>query len=179
MKALFGLLQIGLLAVGLIALFNARWLVVVACWVGASLIGFVGMRLVRRVDGISEGGRDFVGVLEQGMAALELGDYSAANGYVGGAVRYFKLGGDKHFLGFALTLQTVTLAAVGKNEAALEAVAEARNHMADLSGLHPQFPESVQGLLQAVSIVESGILRGNSPDQTVREFLDFDKSGQF
>lgn len=132
MQALFGFLQLGLGVIGLIALFNGRWLVVILCWAGALFVGFIGGRIVRRVEGISEGGRLGIGNMGQAIQQLEQGNYAAANRLMVSPVTQFEFGGDNGLLPMALAIQSVTQVAVGKNEAARKTIADARYQLTSM-----------------------------------------------
>jgi len=180
-KAFFGFLQVGLGVIGLIALFNGRWLVVILCWAGALLVGFIGGRIVRRVEGISEGGRQVIGNMGQAIQQLEQGNYLAANGLMVSPVSQFKFGGDNGLLPMALAIQSVTQAAVGKNEAARKTIADARYRLTNMPRVpaheEAEMRELQEQIQEVLSIVETGISRGSSPDRIVREFLAYNDQG--
>ncbi|MBC9953793.1 hypothetical protein ICM05_03885 [Leucobacter sp. cx-42] len=177
MKAFFGFLQFVLGAVGLFALFNGQWVAVLICWAGAGFVGFIGGRLVRRVEGVSEGGRQVLQSIGQAVQKLEIGDYDAANGLMASAVFQFKAGGDKGLLVLALSLQAVTKAAVGDYDAARRVIEEARYRIAHMprgSGVdEAEMREMLAEVHVVLSIVETAIFRGERPERIVQEFLEF------
>ena len=111
MKALLGLVQMGSLVAGLVALFNGRWLIVIGCAVFAGLVGLAGNRLVRGVEGISESGRDAMRAIPRAIELLRKGEYRAATGMSRSAVTSLRIGGDKALLPLALTIHAAALAA--------------------------------------------------------------------
>lgn len=181
MKAFFGFLQVGLGVIGLIALLNGKWLVVILCWAGALLVGFIGGRIVRRVEGISEGGRQVIGNIGQAIQQLEQGNYAAANGLMMGAVSQFKFGGDNGLLPMALAVQSVTQAAVGKNEAARKTIADARYRLTNMPRVpayeEAEMRELEEQIQEVLCIVEAGISTGSSPESIVQEFLVYNDQG--
>lgn len=180
-KAFFGLLQMGLGVFGIIALFNGRWLVVILCWAGALLVGFIGGLIVRRVEGISEGGRQVLGNISSAIHQLEQGNYTAADGLMVSPVSQFKFGGDNGLLPMALAIQSVTQAAVGKNDAARKTIADALSRLTNMPRVaaheEAEMREAQEGIREVLTIVESGISRGSSPESIVREFLAYNSQG--
>lgn len=132
MKALFGLLQIGLGVVGVIALINGKWLWMIGAWVAAGLVGLAGNRAVRSVEGISELGRDAARNLDRAVDLLRRGDYPAAAGVTRSAVRDFRIGGDKVLLPLAMTLHAVALTSVRDVPGARQATVEAADRLRHL-----------------------------------------------
>src|SRR4051812_3702556 len=110
MKALFGLLQLACAVGGIVALFHGQWLLLIAAWIAAGLVGLFGARAVRGVDGISESGRQALGAIPRAVELLRRGEYRAATGVTRSAVTGFRMGGDKSLLPVALTLHAVALA---------------------------------------------------------------------
>ena len=162
---------------GLIALFNGRWLYVIFCWACAAIVGVIGERLIRQVEGISQSGRESIVKIDQAIQQLREGNYLAANGIIRSAVIIFKTGGDNTLLPIALTVQSVTQAAVGKNDAARKTITEARYRITNFplaptsASMEAEMRENIEFMQEIISIVEAGISRGSSPNSIVREFL--------
>lgn len=125
MKPLLGMLQMACFIGAGVALFSGQWLLVAAALVSAGLVGLVGNRLTRAVDGISDTGREALAHIPQAMELLRREQYQAAMGLTSGVVTDIRLGGDKALLPPALTLHAVALASVGDARGAEKAVQEA------------------------------------------------------
>lgn len=111
MKSILGLAQLGLGAWGVFALINGQWLTVLAAWSVAGLLGLVGNRLTRTVEGVSESGREALASIPRAVELLRDNDYRQALGVTRAVVRSFRLGGDKGLLAMALPIHAVALAA--------------------------------------------------------------------
>lgn len=125
MRAFLGFLQIACGIGGVIALFNGQWLAMVGAWTTAFVIGLVGVRATKAVNGISDMGRESIGSVPQTIDLIRRGAYTQAEGVSLGAVNSFRIGGDRHFLPIALTVRAVALGANGKFDAARKAADEA------------------------------------------------------
>ena len=132
MKATLGFAQLGFGLAGLLALFRGQWAALILCWAGACVIGMIGTRVVRKVEGISEGGRGSIRNISAAVEKLRQGQYESANGFAMNAVTSFRLGGDRELLVPALIIQTVTLASVGKFADARTSLARAKEAIAQL-----------------------------------------------
>lgn len=122
MKALLGLMQGGLVIGGIIAAFNDQWLLLIAGLVGAFVVGWLGDRATRAVEGISESGRDAVGKLHQAQRLIHDGNYRSAVGIARGALNGLRMGGDKDYLPFAYLTLAVALAGSGDVEGSRRAL---------------------------------------------------------
>lgn len=169
MKAFLGFIQAGLGIGGLIALFNGQWLALFLCWGGGFLVGLLGSRATRAIEGVSEGGREASRNIGDAIEQLRQGRYDSANGLVMAAVSQFRIGGDKGLLVVALTLQSVTMAAVGKSSAAHKAAIEAKQRLTNLPSAMALETEELRMIL---SVVDSEISSGSEPDRIVRKFLE-------
>jgi archaellum component FlaG (FlaF/FlaG flagellin family) len=125
MKALLGLMQLGLVIGGIIAAFNGQWLLLIAGLVGAFVVGWLGARATRAVEGISESGRNAVGMLHQAERLIRDGNYRSAVGSARGALNGLRIGGDKDILPFAHSTLAVALAGSGDVEGARRALSDA------------------------------------------------------
>lgn len=142
MRALFGLLQLGLGIGGLVALLNGQWLITVLTWLGAFLIGLLGSRLVRSATGVSQIGNDAVQNIPRAIEQLRAGNYRAAEGLSLGAVNAFRLGGDQALLPMALLIRAVALGANKKFEPAKELANDAERlsrNIPDYADIRPIF----------------------------------------
>ena len=170
MKAFLGFIQVGLGIGGLVALFNGQWLALFLCWGGGFLVGLLGSRATRAIEGVSQGGQEALGNIGAAIEQLRQGRYDSANGLVMGAVSQFRIGDDKDLLVSALTLQSVTMAAVGKPNAAHKAASEAKQRLTNLPSAMALETDDLRMIL---SLVDSELSRGSKPDRIVRKFLEF------
>lgn len=175
MKAFLGFLQVGLGIAGVVALFKGEWLALALCWIGAWLVGLVGNRLVGMKEGISQGGRESIAVLDEAIQLLRSGRYVAAEGHVRSAVTQFKLGGDKELLTMGLVVLAVAQGANGKFDAAKKSAAEAKSRLRNPSSGFYGTREADE-ILAILTALERE-LRGSSPnvDPIVRALLDFEE----
>lgn len=125
MRALLGFMQIGLGIGGLVALFNGQWIAMIAAWGGAFLIGFIGNRMTRSLNGVSDSAYESMQNIPQAVEQIRGGNYRAAEGLSLGAVNAFRMGGDKALLPMALLVRAVALGAGEKYEPARKAIDEA------------------------------------------------------
>lgn len=170
MRALFGFMQIGLGIGGFVALFNGQWLVMILCWVGGFLVGWLGNHVVRVMMGVSQAGQDAMGNLPRALEQISSGNYVAAEGTSLGAVNAFRMGGDRAFLPMALTLRAVALGANGKFDQARAAVNEAEV----LSRGGSQQLQEIQAEIRPLILVVQSELRTPVPDsqRLVKRFLE-------
>lgn len=143
MRAVFGLLQFGLGLGGVIALFNGQFLIMIAVWVGALAVGFVGNQVVRSAMGVSQSGQEAILSVSRTIELLTQGNYSSAEGTALGAVNAFRMGGDKGLLPMALVLRAVALGANGKFDKARSAIDEA-------DAVYRSSPPSIQEALDEI-----------------------------
>lgn len=122
MKAILGLLQFGLVIGGIIAAFNGQWLLLIVGVAGAFAVGWLGNRATRAIEGISESGRDAVGMIHEAERLIREGNYRSAVGSARGAVNGLRMGGDRDFLPFAYSTLGVALAATGDIEGSRRAL---------------------------------------------------------
>lgn len=127
MRALFGFLQFALGIGGLIALFNGQFLSMIAAWLGAFLVGWVGNRIVRGLMGVSQSGQDAIPDLRVAMRELSQEKFSSAEGSSRAAVSAFRAGGDKALLPVALLVSAVALGANAKFDLARKAIDESEH----------------------------------------------------
>ncbi len=172
MKALIGLFQFACLGGGVVALFNGQWLGMIGSWLLAGLVGVAGNRLVRRVDGVSETGRQAMSQIPRSIELLRRGECRAASGVTRSMVSNFRMGGDKYLLPFAQTIHDVALASVNDAAGAETAVTEAKR----LTAVLPPIPQvDVEVLREMQGLVERELRKGlPDADSLVREFLALD-----
>lgn len=151
MKALLGFIQIALGIAGIVALFNGQWLAMIGAWVVAFLIGVIGSRVTRHIEGVSEHGRDAIGGMSRALELLRRGEYLSASGATRSQVQALRIGGDKELLVLALTLHAVALASIRDLSGARKALVEASDRYQALPlAMAQEFPEMrrVHALLQ-------------------------------
>ena len=143
MKALLGLLQAGLVIGGIVAAFNGQWLLLIVGLAGAFVVGWLGNRATRAVEGISESGRDAVRMLRDAERLINDGNYRSAVGSARGALNGLRMGGDKDLLPFAYSTLAVALATTGDIEGSRRALNDVE---ATTRNVRPELRDEVDDL---------------------------------
>ncbi|NUT72743.1 hypothetical protein [Pseudarthrobacter sp. C4D7] len=169
MRAFLGFLQIACGIGGVIALFNGQWLAMVGALTTAFVIGLVGVRATKAVNGISDLGFEAIGSVSQAVDLIRRGAYTQAEGVSLGAVNSLRFGGDRHFLPIALTVRAVALCANGKFDAARMAADEAEALSRNPPARSPGGYDEIRPMILAVQRE----LRSSTPSsgRVVLEFL--------
>lgn len=169
MKSALGCLQLILWGGGIVALFNAQWIAMIACWVAAALVGFAGNQMVRLAQGVSQSGQDAIGNVNRSVTLLERGEYESAVGATRALVSGFRSGGDKQLLPLALTFHSVALGAARDVPGARRALDEAAR---GLRMMPREFADEVAELRHVHQTIERELDRGvPDPSRLVAEFL--------
>ncbi|WP_395243501.1 hypothetical protein ACGGZK_15410 [Agromyces sp. MMS24-K17] len=171
MKTFLGFLQVGSGIGGLIALFNGQWGLTILAWGFALLIGYLGNRMVRAVEGVSQTGREALGGVSQSIDLLRRGEYRSALGVSRSTVSSFRMGGDKAFLPIALTIHAVALGATGDVQGARRAAQEADD---GFRRLPPMLAADADEMREVLAVVRRELDRGvPDPSGLVEKFLAF------
>ncbi|MEB4616045.1 hypothetical protein [Leucobacter sp. M11] len=158
MKALFGLAQIGLFIFGIFEAVQGRWWMLLLCWAGAALIGFIGARTLRNPNGLSQFANSGMTNMNTAGKLIDQGNYPAAGKSIRLAVRDFRTGNDYGLLAVALPMQAIIDAHLGETESALTALDHAQD---ELRKVHSNAGESVIQMQTYLSELRAEIRSGN------------------
>jgi hypothetical protein len=174
MRTFFGFLQFVFGIGGVIALFNAQWVAMIAAWVAAGAVGWIGNRIVKGAMGVSQSGQEAMANIPRAIDQLKRGSFAAAEGTTLGAVNSFRMGGDKELLAMALVLRAVALGANEKFDLARKAADEAEALTRSTSR---QFQE-LHDMVRPLALHVQRELRGPRPNSSrlVSEFLELNDS---
>lgn len=175
MKTFLGVLQVGSLIAGLVALLDGKWFLAGVAAVFAFVIGYVGSHMVRHMEGVSQFGQDAFGDFSRSIESLRRGNWQSAVGTARSAVSSFRIGGDAALLPVALTLYSVALAATRDIDGARKIADDADRRFRQVPA---EFASEVSEMRHVLMLVRRELDRGvPDPSRLVAEFLALNDAG--